>query len=110
MARFVVPVAVLVALVGGYVAGQQPGPTSGREVGGSNPHYQWSGGDSDVGKVQVSGHAPTVGRYVPFGVGMMLDTTNGTLYAMGGNSTRWTVAAEFDETPQADVVAPRTNP
>jgi len=42
----------------------------------------------------------------------MIDTTNGTLYAMEGNPTRWKVVAEFGESTQAEVVAPpkRTNP
>ena len=127
MARFAVPVLVLVALVGGYVVGQQPPPANTsapktvgepekgpeQEIGGSQPHYyQWSGGAIDVGKVQLTGHASPVGRYVPFQVGLMIDTTNGTLYAMEGNPTPWKVVARFPEATQSNVVAPptRTNP
>jgi len=58
MARYVVPMVVLLALVGGYVVGQQPGPTGTRQVGGSNPNYQWAGGDVEVDKVQPAVTSP----------------------------------------------------
>jgi hypothetical protein len=96
MARYVVPVVVLLALVGGYVVGQQPGA---------------DGIDEDIGV--INDLAPTlavtapelrpVGRYVPFPVGMLLDTTSGTLYVQEGNTGRWKAVVTMTGEPPADL-------
>lgn len=86
MARFVVPVVVLVAMVGGYVVGQQPAPSQPQALPGTYPQPQPASPgpipqpkpahDGWLGVITVES---PVGRYVPAELGRMLGTTNGTL-------------------------------
>ncbi len=93
MARYAFPIAVLVALVGGYVVGQQPDPVSdppaatGDHIGNVRPLAQE--------RPRLLTKEPPVGRYVPFEVGMLLDTTNGTLFRQEGNPARWKAVVTF---------------
>ena len=105
MARFVVALVVLIALVGGYVVGQQPEQRPGPLREGPIPHpilleQRERDGigvindlsadrQSDPSAAQellgdLEKPAATVGRYVPADGGRMLDTTDGTLYALQG--------------------------
>jgi len=101
MARYVVPVVVLLAMVGGYVVGQQPTNALTELDGDANGDGKVDLADMGLFKHAPSGarHTSEIGRYVPFEGGKMLDTTNGTLYAMEGNPTQWksvaTMAAEL---------------
>jgi hypothetical protein len=113
MARCIVPVLMIVALVGGYVLAQQLEEQPAIDRDGATPHPITSeqrardgvGVINDLPARQASDpnllhyeliadlprpHAP-VGRYVPADGGRMLDTTNGTLYAVEGD--RWRVVA-----------------
>ncbi|MFO0898524.1 MAG: hypothetical protein U0836_13970 [Pirellulales bacterium] len=105
MARIViVALGLLLALVGGYVVGQQPAQRSGslreepiphpilveqRERDGGGVIHDLRAHGHDAGAVhellgdQQKPAAP-VGRYVPADGGRMLDTTDGTLYAPQG--------------------------
>jgi len=114
MARCVVPVVVVLALVGGYVVGQQPPESKFIEPNrGDSPTTiiieKQPPNDVDAinylsTTLQVA--APSngqVGRFVPFEVGKLLDTTNGSLYAMEGNPTKWKVIATMTSGPPGEV-------
>lgn len=105
MARIVVAFGLLIALVGGYVVGQQPEqrPSPSREEPIPHPilveqrerdgtgvindllaHRRDARALSELlGDPQQT--AAPVGRYVPADGGRMLDTTDGTLYAPQGD-------------------------
>lgn len=110
MARFVVPVLVLVALVGGYVVGQQPVDVPG------TPRTQWIGTVDPaarrwlVGKLGTSSQGQ-VGHYAPVGNDRMLDTTNGTFYVL--NEDRWQRVAtlvQSDSTTEGTIAASSEDP
>jgi len=119
MLRFVVPVVVLLALVGSYVAGQQTPESKVIEPNrgdSPSPIITEKQLPNDVGVISdlsttlqlASPAIGQVGRYVPFEGGKMLDTTNGTLFAMEGNPTQWkavaTLASELE--PRLDELVP----
>jgi hypothetical protein len=90
MARCVVPVVVLVALVGGYVLGQQP------TKGPDSPRTHWIGNVDPAAARWLVGKTATptvgqVGRYAAAGADHLLDTTDGTFYRLDGD--RWRVLA-----------------
>lgn len=92
MARSVVPFVVMLALVGGYVLGQQPtsapdAPRTHRVRNIDPAAARWL-----VGKMTPP-PAPTgqVGRYASAGDDRLLDTADGTLYRLDGD--RWHVLA-----------------
>src|SRR5262249_42802161 len=69
MTRYVVPVVVLVALVGGYGIGQQPTVNAREQLVQE--------------RAPVLTKEPPVGRFLPLQGGMMLDTANGLLLLPG---------------------------
>jgi len=83
MARYVVPVVVLLALVGGYVVGQQPETVPGETVATPPAQVIWAA--PPAGQLMLT-MSSQVGRYVPFEGGKMLDTTNGTLYRIDADA------------------------
>jgi len=114
MARYVVPVVVLLALFGGYVVGQQTPDSKVTEPNrgdGRPPIITEKQLPNDVGVINelatalqvASPSNGPVGRYLPFEGGKMLDTTNGTLYAMDGNPTKWKAVATMMTEPPADL-------
>ncbi len=92
MARCLVLLTLLAALVGGFVLGQQPAePRSSQEdwIGLTDPDvHTWLDGKARTPA------SPPVGRYLPVGADRMLDTTSGRLYAV--NEERWQLAASLD--------------
>jgi len=107
MARYVVPVVVLLAMVGGYlVVAQTPDSKVAEPIITEKQLPNGAGGINDPSTtLQVaSPSSGQVGRFVPFGVGLMLDTTNGTLYAQEGNPTRWKVVATMASELPVEIV------
>ncbi len=91
MARSVVPFVVMLALVGGYVLGQQPtsapeAPRTHRVRNIDPAAARWL-----VGKMTPPAPTGQVGRYASAGEDRLLDTADGTLYRLDGN--RWHVLA-----------------
>ena len=91
MARSVVPFVVMLALVGGYVLGQQPtsapdAPRTHRVRNIDPAAARWL-----VGKMAPPAPTGQVGRYASAGEDRLLDTADGTLYRLDGD--RWHVLA-----------------
>jgi hypothetical protein len=100
MARFVVPLLVLVAMVGGYVVGQQPDKKAVAPGESPNPVLEEQHRRDGIGVINdVDARTPTativapVGRYIAADGGRMLDSTDGTLYAVSGD--RWQEVAKL---------------
>ena len=101
MARYMVSVVVLLALAGGYVAGQQP--SSAPELGGPSARLL-TGEFPPSPSNRPRSDAQQVGRYVPTVGGRILDTTDGTLYA--ASDFHWAAVVMFKPPAQAGVTAP----
>lgn len=107
MARSIFPFVAVLALVGGYVLGQQPAseaeaPRTHRVRNVDPAAARWL-----VGKMTP---APTgqVGRYAAAGEDRLLDTTDGTLYRLDGD--RWHVLATIAHGEPAPAPAPAAPP
>lgn len=90
MSRFVVSMVILLALAGGYVAGQQP--SSAPTPGGPNARFR-AGELLPTPSPRPASDAQQVGRYVPADGGRILDTTDGTLYA--ASDFHWAAVVMF---------------
>ncbi len=102
--RFIAPLVVVVALVGGYVVGQELAPQRGNPLPESfrpveDPAAQRGRASAalrrkradllekfsdQVGNLEIASDAPAVGRYLPFGTDRLLDSATGTLYRIEG--------------------------
>ncbi|MFO0896891.1 MAG: hypothetical protein U0836_05600 [Pirellulales bacterium] len=122
--RFIAPVAIVVALVGGYVVGQELAPQRGAPLpetfrpaedpaaqrGRASAALRRKRADllekfsEQVGNLEIASDAPAVGRYLPFGTDRLLDSATGTLYRMEG--AHWmetvTMRAKAAAKPPAD--------